>query len=374
MIVETSGTMAPKITSDVIVWDDIKRIDIINHLNKTLTYDKEGVYFAFPFAGPAADLPLRGARPAIVNANKDMLPGACLDWFTVQHFVEIEGRDAAIAWATPDAPLVCFQDINRGKWQTKLAHDHRPPVRLRDEQLLAHQLPGRPGGRLHVPLRHHQPAEGRQRGLGPVRLGGVQSASGAWPSRPNPAGPAAREPDQPRLGRRAERDRHRHQAGRRGRRRWSCGSGSLPARPTTAHLRLDRHIPAAKAEACNLVEEPQEPLEIRDGQWPCRSAAAAWPRCGSNSRSESPITRNSTAACGRTSAHAGYFNPTFPSSSTIGKGSRPQASEFYQSTPSQRLIRNEIRQAKPRRLVRGEGDGLGLSGFLQRQGADGARR
>ena len=54
---------------------------------------------------------------AIVNANKDMLPGACLDWFTVQHFVEVEGRDATVAWATPDAPLVCFQDINRGKWR-----------------------------------------------------------------------------------------------------------------------------------------------------------------------------------------------------------------------------------------------------------------
>ena len=25
-----------------------------------------------------------------------------------------------MAWATPDAPLVCFQDIVRGKWQWKL--------------------------------------------------------------------------------------------------------------------------------------------------------------------------------------------------------------------------------------------------------------
>ena len=49
-----------------------------------------------------------------------MLPGTCLDWFTVQHFVEMEGRDATIAWATPNAPVVCFQDINRGKWQTSL--------------------------------------------------------------------------------------------------------------------------------------------------------------------------------------------------------------------------------------------------------------
>ena len=77
------------------------------------------MYFAFPFA--AKEPTFRYEAPAaIVNANTDMLPGACLDWFTVQHFVEVAGRDATIAWATPDAPLVCFQDINRGKWQTKL--------------------------------------------------------------------------------------------------------------------------------------------------------------------------------------------------------------------------------------------------------------
>jgi len=49
-----------------------------------------------------------------------MLPGACLDWFTVQHFVEIDSPQGAVTWATPDAPLACFQDINRGKWQTQL--------------------------------------------------------------------------------------------------------------------------------------------------------------------------------------------------------------------------------------------------------------
>ena len=33
---------------------------------------------------------------------------------------------------------------------------------------------------------------------------------------------------------------------------------------TTAHLRLDHGNPVAKAEACNLVEDVQNPLEVRD--------------------------------------------------------------------------------------------------------------
>ena len=39
----------------------------------------------------------------------------------IQHFVELESGDAAICWSTPDAPLVSFQDINRGTWPTEYA-------------------------------------------------------------------------------------------------------------------------------------------------------------------------------------------------------------------------------------------------------------
>jgi alpha-mannosidase len=37
----------------------------------------------------------------------------------------------------------------------------------------------------------------------------------------------------------------------------------ISGRPTTAHVRL-RHAPAQKATACNLVEEPQGPLDVQD--------------------------------------------------------------------------------------------------------------
>lgn len=119
MIVSTSGPMASRLVTEVTVWNDLRRVDFANHLTKTQTYKKEAVYFAFPFA--AAEPTVRYQIPAgIVNANTDMLPGACLDWFSVQHGVEVEAKDVAISWATPDAPLVCFQDINRGKWLREL--------------------------------------------------------------------------------------------------------------------------------------------------------------------------------------------------------------------------------------------------------------
>jgi len=119
MIVTSSATMTPSITSEITVYNDLKRVDITNRLTKKLTYAKEGVYFAFPFA--ATKPVIRYEAPDVVmRPDKDMLPGACLNWFTVQHFVEIDAGNLAVCWSTPDAPLVCFQDINRGQWQTTL--------------------------------------------------------------------------------------------------------------------------------------------------------------------------------------------------------------------------------------------------------------
>ncbi len=263
MIVESSGTMAPKIASAVVVFDDVKRIDFDNRLTKTLTYDKEGVYFAFPFA---AEKPtFRYECPAgIVNANKDMLPGACLDWFTVQHFVEIEGKDATIAWATPDAPLVCFQDVNKGKWQTKLD--------FTNGHLFAYVM----NNYWHTNYLAGQGGEYRFRFAITSRAKSDRTASArfGWDAAhpfenmvyadPNPAAKLPGEPTS--LMSLAEPNVMVI-----GTKLSETGQGlivrlwEVEGKPTTAHLRLDPRIPATKATACNLVEVPGEPLEVHDG-------------------------------------------------------------------------------------------------------------
>ena len=47
----------------------------------------------------------------------DMLPGANRQWFTTQGGVLGQrALETAVAWATVDAPLITFEDINRGLW------------------------------------------------------------------------------------------------------------------------------------------------------------------------------------------------------------------------------------------------------------------
>ena len=264
MIVESCGAMAPKISSAIIVWNDIKRIDIVNHLTKTLTYNREAVYFAFPFA--AREPAFRFEAPAaIVNPNKDMLPGACLDWFSVQHFVEVEGRDAAIAWATPDAPLVTFQDINRGKWQTQLpiTSGHLYAY-LMNNYWHTNYLAAQGGD---YTFRFAITSRPKADSVASARFGwAVSNPLLAVPVQPNPRGPLPNGPTS--LVSVAESN-----VIVTGIKRADKGGGlivrlwELTGRATTAHVRLDRHVPAARAEACNLVEEPikNAPLEIRDG-------------------------------------------------------------------------------------------------------------
>jgi hypothetical protein len=263
MRVETSGPQAPRIVTTVCVWDAIKRIDISNLLSKELTYAKEGVYFAFPFA--AREPTIRYEVPAgIVNANTDMLPGACLDWFAVQHFVEVGAADAAIAWATPDAPLVCFQDLNRGRWQTRLpmVNGHLYAYVMNNYWHTNYQAGQGGETRFRFAISSHDRADS----VASARFGwGVSTALQAVPVlQPNPTGPltaaaasliSVAEPQVIIIGSKQADEGQALIV-----RLWD-----VSGQATTAHLRLDPHLPATQATACSLVEEPLHPLSVLDG-------------------------------------------------------------------------------------------------------------
>jgi hypothetical protein len=120
LIVETKSKHTPKVTSEYLLYDGIKRVDIVNTVEKDEVRAKEAVYFAFPFAAqsPAMEYQIQNGW---VRPNDDQMPGACREWFTPQNVVHVRDGDFSVAWASPDAPLVTLTDINRGKWL-----DHLP--------------------------------------------------------------------------------------------------------------------------------------------------------------------------------------------------------------------------------------------------------
>ncbi|MGA2532534.1 MAG: glycoside hydrolase family 38 C-terminal domain-containing protein [Candidatus Aminicenantales bacterium] len=114
--VTSSPKMCRKLEQRIILYDDIKRIDLVNVLDKEETFDPEAVYFAYPFAvGPGPDVRFE-ISDADMAPGTEQLPGTTLDWHTVQNWVEFSGKDARVIWSPLEAPLVMFGDINIGKW------------------------------------------------------------------------------------------------------------------------------------------------------------------------------------------------------------------------------------------------------------------
>ncbi|MBM3881019.1 MAG: hypothetical protein FJ387_15075 [Verrucomicrobia bacterium] len=119
LLVVAQAKNTPSVRSEYLLYDALRRVDIVNTVVKEPTRAKEAVYFAFPFAAQqpvcAYQLQHGWCRP-----NQDQLPGACREWFTPQNLVHVHDAGFDVAWATPDAPLVCLTDINRGRWPTHL--------------------------------------------------------------------------------------------------------------------------------------------------------------------------------------------------------------------------------------------------------------
>ncbi len=116
--VSNSGVNTPHIETEIVLLDNQKAVLFTNHLTKTKTYAKEGVYFAFPFASQKPEFRYE-TQNGFVNPEVDLLPGAGREWFSVQHWVQLRENDWTAALVPIDAPVVTFEDIVRGAFPRK---------------------------------------------------------------------------------------------------------------------------------------------------------------------------------------------------------------------------------------------------------------
>jgi len=108
-----------ELESEVILYNSLRRVDIVNRLQKEDTRLPEAVYFAFPFKMDGGKFVFEIAD-GMMRPEVDQLPRTVRDWHTVQNWVELSGPDHAVVWSPIEAPLVQFGDINTGKWLQKL--------------------------------------------------------------------------------------------------------------------------------------------------------------------------------------------------------------------------------------------------------------
>ncbi|MGA7523578.1 MAG: polysaccharide lyase family protein [Acidobacteriaceae bacterium] len=114
---ESSADNTPAIRTELRFFNDEKKIELIENIDKKPELKKEAVYFAFPFAMSHPRFRYE-IQNGVVDPAKDMYPGAGREWFSVQHWVSVD-EDGVSATVMPlDASLVTLGDINRGAWPT----------------------------------------------------------------------------------------------------------------------------------------------------------------------------------------------------------------------------------------------------------------
>jgi alpha-mannosidase len=90
--------------------DGADHVELINTTDKLKERRPEGLYFGFPFNLPGAtarvDVPW-----AVVEVEKDQLPGANRNFYCVQRFVDLSAADRGVTWVTVDAPMLQFDPI-----------------------------------------------------------------------------------------------------------------------------------------------------------------------------------------------------------------------------------------------------------------------
>jgi hypothetical protein len=112
---ESQGVYAPRISTEVILFNHQKKIEFVNRIHKSEVYTKEAVYFAFPLAMEHPRFRYE-IQNGFVDPSRDQLPGAGKEWFSVQHWVAAEEGGTTAALVPVDASLVCLGDIFRGTW------------------------------------------------------------------------------------------------------------------------------------------------------------------------------------------------------------------------------------------------------------------
>jgi hypothetical protein len=120
-LLESSAPNTPHIETEVRVFDKQKKIEFVNRIEKLQVYSKEAAYFAFPFAMEDPQVRYE-TQNGFVDVRHDLLPGAGLEWFNVQHWISAEQNGLTATLVPVNAPMVSLGDIVRGTWPREFGH------------------------------------------------------------------------------------------------------------------------------------------------------------------------------------------------------------------------------------------------------------
>jgi alpha-mannosidase len=110
LLVRSSAPGCPQLTQEIILYEDIKRVDFSSRLLKDSTPCME-LYFAFPFAAAAPTFHFEGSN-SVIRPLRDQFPGSNSNYYSVQHWAEVADGNTSIVLAPLDAHMMEFGGLH----------------------------------------------------------------------------------------------------------------------------------------------------------------------------------------------------------------------------------------------------------------------
>ncbi len=105
LLIESDAPGCKKLTREVRVVDGLDYVEIIDKIDKLPVREVEGVHFGFAFNVPNPVVHINSPG-AVIEPEKDQLPGACKNWFEVERWADVSNDKYGVTWVTADAPLL----------------------------------------------------------------------------------------------------------------------------------------------------------------------------------------------------------------------------------------------------------------------------
>ena len=118
LVVTGSVHGIPQFTQEVVLYGDVKRIDLATRLLKDSTPLLE-VYIAFPFDFAEPRFRHEGAL-SVIEPLRDQLPGSNTDYYGIQHWANVSDGKCGVTWSSLDAAVAEFG----GLWPGYVSQAH----------------------------------------------------------------------------------------------------------------------------------------------------------------------------------------------------------------------------------------------------------
>jgi len=118
LIISAQGSGCPDITQEVILYDQLKRIDFANRILKDSTPLQE-IYFAFPFKMDKPDFRFEGSN-SVIKPFRDQFPGSNTNYYAVQHWADVSDGEFGITLSAVESHLLEFG----GLWPNYCSQAH----------------------------------------------------------------------------------------------------------------------------------------------------------------------------------------------------------------------------------------------------------